>query len=216
MGKSCCENKSSELEQLRQKQAHVLKLVLGINAVMFLAEFVAGILAKSSALKADSLDMLGDAIVYGFSLYVLHRSYRWKSMAAFLKGMVIVGFAIFVLVETTFKVFSDFVPVAETMVHFGALAFAANLVCFYLLWKHREDDVNMRSTFICSRNDIISNSGVLVAAGLVWLLQSKWPDVIVGYSIALLFLFSAWPILVEAMAGLRSGQIAKSEDLRNH
>ncbi len=210
MGKSCCENKSSELEQLRKKQGRVLVTVLCINAFMFIAEFGAGIWAKSSALKADSLDMLGDAIVYGFSLYVLHRNDQWKSMAALLKGIIIVGFALFVLGETTLKLLTETMPQSQTMGVLGALALIANLYCFYLLWRHKEDDVNMRSTFICSRNDIISNSGVIAAASLVWWFQSKWPDIIVGYAIALLFFYSAWPIFLEAIAGLKKERLESS------
>lgn len=212
MGKSCCENKSSELEQLRTKQGKVLVTVLCINALMFIAEFGAGIWAKSSALKADSLDMLGDAIVYGFSLYVLHRNDHWKSMAALLKGIIIVGFALFVLGETTLKLLAETMPQSQTMGVLGALALLANLYCFYLLWRHKEDDVNMRSTFICSRNDIISNSGVIAAAVLVWWFHSKWPDIIVGYAIAVLFLYSAWPIFVEAIAGLKRERLESSKN----
>ncbi len=204
MGKSCCENKSSELTILREKQGRVLKIVLAINAIMFLVEFVSGLLARSSALTADSLDMLGDAIVYGFSLYVLHRSGQWKAAAALLKGIIIVGFASFVLVDTTLKALSDSVPVAQTMGLIGGLALVANASCLLLLWRHRSDDLNMRSTFICSRNDIISNCGVLAAALGVQLLSSKWPDLIVGYAIALLFFSSALPILLESVRELRS------------
>lgn len=203
MGQSCCEKKSSELVKLRERQKTVLKIVLAINFAMFLVEFGAGVVSKSSALKADSLDMLGDAIVYGFSLYVLHRSDRWKAKAAFLKGVIIVGFATFVLVDTTLKVFAPTLPIPETMGVVGGLALLANLACLLLLLRHRDDDINMRSTFICSRNDIISNTGVLLAAWLVGLLNSKWPDVVIGYVIAVLFFKSAWPILRDSVMQLR-------------
>lgn len=203
MGHSCCEKKGSELARLRERQGTILKIVLVINAVMFGVEFASGLIAKSSALKADSLDMLGDAIVYGFSLYVLHRSDRWKAKAALLKGMIIVGFALFVLSDTTMKVLSTTIPVAETMGLVGALALVANLSCLFLLLRHRNDDLNMRSTFICSRNDIISNSGVIAAAFLVQHFASKWPDIIIGYAIAILFLKSAWPILSDSIKELK-------------
>lgn len=200
MGHSCCENKTSELLALKDRQKSVLKIVLLINAAMFAVEFLYGILTKSSALKADSLDMLGDAIVYGFSLYVLSREKHWKARAALIKGLIIVGFAVFVLLDTTSKVFASVVPVAETMGIVGMIALAANVTCLLLLLRHRHDDINMRSTFICSRNDIISNGGVILASGLVYLTQSKWPDIIIGYGIGVLFLRSAWPILKEATA----------------
>jgi len=206
MGKSCCEGKSDELVKLREKQGRVLKIVLAVNAVMFLVEFVSGWIAKSSALQADSLDMLGDALVYGFSLYVLHRSASWKATAALLKGSIIVGFALFVLVSTTMKVITGTVPAYETMGAVGVLALAANALCLYLLYSHRRDDINMRSTYICSRNDILSNSAVLFAALGVSLTGSGWPDIAVGYGIAILFLGSAWPILREAISTLRRGE----------
>lgn len=203
MGKSCCETKSSELILLRAKQGSVLKIVLAINITMFFVEFIFGLLAKSSALTADSLDMLGDAIVYAFSLYVLHKNESWRAGAAFLKGLIIVGFAGFVLLDTSLKALSNTLPIYETMGVIGVLALAANLTCLLLLMRHRNDDLNMRSTFICSRNDIISNTGVLIAALMVYLSSSKWPDIVVGYLIAVLFFRSAWPILSESWKSLR-------------
>jgi cation diffusion facilitator family transporter len=200
----CCEKKSSELAQLRSKQAHILKIVLAINLVMFLVEYRYSFIAQSSSLMADSLDMLGDAIVYGFSLYVLHKSDRWRSTAALLKGLIIVGFAISVLVEVWFKIRTDFVPSSNTMGIIGALALAANTACLFLLYRHREDDLNMKSTWICSRNDIISNVGVLIAAVLVYFNQSKWPDIFVGLIIAALFIRSAVPLLFEAIQKIRT------------
>lgn len=204
MADSCCENKSAELVLLRGKQQWVLKIVLLINVLMFFVEFISGILAKSSALTADSLDMLGDAIVYGFSLYVLYRSDRWKAKAAFLKGVIIVGFALYVLFDTTLKVLNPTVPIAETMGIIGGIALLANVSCLLLLLRHRNDDINMKSTFICSRNDIISNVGVLSAALLVQVTNSKWPDIVIGYVIAVLFFRSAWPILKESIEQLKT------------
>lgn len=206
MGHSCCESKTSELLKLKEKQKTVLKTVLLINAAMFFVEFIYGLITKSSALKADSLDMLGDAIVYGFSLYVLSREEIWKARAAFIKGVIIVGFALFVLFDTTVKVLTPGVPIAETMGVVGLLALIANVSCLLLLLRHRHDDINMRSTFICSRNDIISNTGVIAASVLVYLTQNKWPDIIIGYIIAVLFLRSAWPILRDSVAHLQRGK----------
>ena len=117
--------------------------------------------------------------------------------------MIIVGFAIFVLFDTTLKVFSQSIPVYETMAWVGFLALVVNGICLYMLYSHRDDDINMRSTYICSRNDIVSNTGVLLAAAAVHLTQSKWPDIIVGYVIAIVFFRSAWPILVESIRQIR-------------
>ena len=201
--KSCCEAKSDELVKLRDKQAHVLRIVMAINLVMFFVEFSMGLLAASTALMADSLDMLGDAIVYGFSLYVLHKSERVRAGAALLKGIIITAFGFGVLIEAGAKLFSDSVPVAQTMGIIGLVALAANATCLVLLTRHKNDDLNMKSTWICSRNDIISNVGVLIAAGLVALTGTKWPDIAVGLVIAVVFLRSAWPILVESVAAMR-------------
>ena len=205
MAQSCCEAKSSELVLLREKQGRVLRIVLAINLAMFALEFGAGLWARSTALLSDSLDMLGDAIVYGFSLYVLHKNERFRALAAMLKGFIIVAFGTWVLIEAVTKIFEDSLPVAKTMGGVGLLALLANATCLVLLTRHRDDDINMRSTWICSRNDIISNTGVLLAAGLVYLTKSKWPDIAIGLLIAAVFLKSAWPILSESIKQWKNG-----------
>jgi len=139
---------------------------------MFLAEFVAGLLAGSVALLADSLDMLGDSLVYGFSLYVVNRSLQWKARAALAKAAVMAAFGLFVLAQLVYKLLHPALPIAEAMGLVGALALAANAVCFALLWRHRAEDINMRSVWLCSRNDILANVGVALAAGAVWMTQS--------------------------------------------
>jgi cation diffusion facilitator family transporter len=206
MGASCCENKSSELMQLKKKQAHVLRVVMAINLVMFVLEFSAGLWSRSTALMGDSLDMLGDAVVYGFSLYVLHKSERARALAAFLKGGLIVAFGLWVLYAAVGRMLTGAPPVAEAMGAIGLLALAANLACLLLLIRHKDDDLNMKSTWICSRNDIVSNTGVLLAAALVALTRSKWPDILMGLLVSLLFLKSALPILVESVRAMKRGE----------
>ncbi|MFN7904669.1 MAG: cation diffusion facilitator family transporter [Pseudobdellovibrionaceae bacterium] len=213
MSKSCCESKSDELVKLRQKQGSVLKIVMTINLVMFFGEFGVGMWANSTALMADSLDMLGDAIVYGFSLYVLHKSEYTRSTAALLKGIIIVFFGLGVLYEAVAKISSTMIPEAQTMGAIGLIALIANVTCLILLTRHKDDDLNMKSTWICSRNDIISNVSVMVAAGLVFITQSKWPDIIVGLMIAIIFLKSAWPILTESLAAMKLHKKKTKEDL---
>ena len=200
---SCCENKSCELETLRVTQSRTLKWVLAINLSMFFIEYSAGILAHSTALLADSLDMLGDALVYGFSLYVLNRSQKWLAVSALFKGLIMLAFGLFVLAEAGYKIINPVLPTAELIGSIGLLALLANLVCLRLLWSHKTDDNNMRSVWLCSRNDVIANSGVILAAGAVWLLQSRWPDIIVGLAIAILFLRSAWSVLSESITQIR-------------
>lgn len=194
----CCENKTSELNALKDSQSIVLKWVLAINAVMFIIEMTTGLLAHSTALLADSLDMLGDTMVYGFSLYVLHRGQKWLVISAMLKGMIMLCFGLFVLAEATYKIFLPVLPTAELIGGIGLLALIANLICFYLLWKHRSDDINMKSVWLCSRNDVFANTGVIFAAIGVALLQSRWPDIIVGLIIAGLFLHTSYYVLRDA------------------
>ena len=148
---ACCQDKQHELAAMQAAHGRVLKIVLAINAAFFVIEFTAGILANSTALLADSLDMLGDSFVYGLSLFALSRSVKWKAGASITKGVVMLAFGVGVLLEAFYKTIIGQVPVYETIGVIGALALAANLVCFALLYKHRSDNLNMRSTWLCSR-----------------------------------------------------------------
>jgi len=203
---SCCEDKSCEITALRASHARVLWIVLGINAVMFVVEGTAGLLAHSTALLADALDMLGDALVYGFSLFVLDRSARWQAGASLAKGVFMLAFGLGVLAEALYKAFVPVMPNAETMGIIGALALMANLVCFTLLYRHRADNLNMSSTWLCSRNDLIANVAVLMAAGASLLLVSRWPDIVVGSLIASLFLHSAIGVLRRSLKAWRASK----------
>ena len=200
---ACCEQKAEEIKTLRGEHRKVLIVVLVINAVLFFVEAGAGLLAHSTALLADSLDMLGDSLVYGFSLYVLWRSAEWKAIAAVLKGIVMAAFGVGVLAEAVYKVTAAVVPVAETMGIIGLLVLLGNGLCFLLLFRHRSDDLNMRSTWLCSRNDIIANLSVLVAAIGVKVFDASWPDILVGAAIAGLFLRSALTVLQESFAEMQ-------------
>ena len=200
---ACCEQKAEEIKTLRGEHRKVLIVVLVINAVLFVVEAGAGLLAHSTALLADSLDMLGDSLVYGFSLYVLWRSAEWKAIDAVLKGIVMAAFGVGVLAEAVYKVTAAVVPVAETMGIIGLLVLLGNGLCFLLLFRHRSDDLNMRSTWLCSRNDIIANLSVLLAAAGVRIFDSGWPDILVGAAIAGLFLRSASTVLQESFAEMQ-------------
>ncbi len=198
----CCEAKEQELAALRDEQRRVLVVVLVVNAAMFFIEFGAGLLSGSTALQADSLDMLGDSLVYGFSLYVLQRSLAWRARAALFKGLIMAVFGVGVLVESAIRLRAGVPPEVPTMMGVGLLALIANTFCFSLLWRHRADDINLRSTWLCSRNDLIANGSVLAAAALVAWSQSIWPDIIVGVGIAYLFLRTAASVLRESLAEL--------------
>ncbi len=173
-----------------------------INAAMFLVEGMAGLFAHSTSLLADALDMFGDALVYSFSLFALHRPPRWQVQAALLKGAFMLAFGLGVLAEAGYKVLVPVMPVSGTMGTIGSLALAANLTCFVLLYRHREDNLNMSSTWLCSRNDLIANVGVLIAAIAGYGLTSRWPDIVTGALIALVFIRSALGVLNESRQAL--------------
>jgi Co/Zn/Cd efflux system component len=192
---ACC-----AVRPVHARQRRVLQVVLGINAAMFLVELVAGLLAHSTALLADSMDMLGDAFVYGFSLYVIGRVPAWQARAALVKGIVMAGFGAGVLAEVGAKLAQGLTPAPGIMstVAFGALL--ANGAVLLLLWRHRADDINMRSAWLCSRNDVLANGSVLIAALGVAATGSPWPDILVGLGIATLFGLSALVVIRQALA----------------
>ena len=195
----CCSKKSDALVELGTKgRRSVLITALVINLTMFVAEFGAGIAARSTALMADSVDMLGDAFVYALSLYALSRGSRWKAGASVVKGGTILLFGAWIVAEVVDKLLHGTTPLPSLMALFGAIALVANLICLRLLWSHRDADVNMSSTYECSRNDVIANVGVLLAAAGVRVTGSAWPDILVGATVALLFLRSGVGVLREA------------------
>lgn len=200
----CCEHDGEELSALRERQSGVLKIVLGINAVMFVVIVGAGLYASSSALLTDSLDNLGDVFTYALSLWAVHLSARAKAKVAFFKGGLILLAALAVMVQIGYKLLHPAVPLFEIMGLFSLLALVANGTCLTLLWRHRGDDVNMRSVWECSRNDVAANLAVFLAAAGVWLTDSAWPDLLVAFLLALLFLRSAVRVLTSARASYRS------------
>lgn len=215
----CCANKESELAQLatRSAQRKVLFAVLVINAAMFGIELAAAVVAGSTALLADSVDMFGDATVYALTLFALDRGLRWRSGVALIKSGIVLLFGVWIAVQVTLRVFTGGVPAADTIGVIGLVALAANLTCLALLWRFRAHDVNMSSTFECSRNDVIANTGVLVAAAGVGLTGAAWPDLVIGALIAVVFLRSArsiaiaaWPQFRASNPGLRMGRREQS------
>jgi cation diffusion facilitator family transporter len=191
----CCEDKRCEIDAMRANHARVLWIVLALNAAMFIVEAAAGLSAHSTSLLADALDMLGDAWVYGFSLFVLARSARWQAGAALTKGGFMLVFGLGVLAEAAWKLAHPVLPQVGTMGVVGSLALVANLICAVLLFRHRADNLNMRSTWQCSKNDLIANLGVLLAAVGSHLTHAQGPDILVGVAIACLFLHSAVGVL---------------------
>ena len=216
MADDCCSRKGDTIAQLGRKadQRRVLIVVMVINFVMFVAEFGGGVFARSSAVMADSVDMLGDAVVYALSLYALSRGPRWEAGAALAKGGIILVFGIAVVFEIVNKFINGVPPSSTLMLAFGSAALIANLTCLAMLWRFRSENVNMASTFECSRNDVASNVGILVAAGVVAMTGAAWPDIAVGGIIALIFLRSAWRVLAEAIPVWREAGPMSPEVLR--
>jgi cation diffusion facilitator family transporter len=204
---SSCQDSHCFSSPHREDHIRVLKIVLAVNAAMFVAEAAGGLLFRSVALLGDSMDMFQDALVYAVSLYVLDRSPLWKARAALLKGLIMLLLGVGVLGQTVRHAFTGVVPAAGGMGAIGLAALAANTLCLLLLYKHRGDDLNMRSTWLCSRNDVVANGGVMLAAALVRWLGSPWPDIIVGGAIAVMILGSSIGILREVRRELKDKEV---------
>jgi Co/Zn/Cd efflux system component len=205
----CC-----QVNPVPERQRSVLHVVLWINLVMFVVEMVAGLVAHSTALLSDSADMLGDAIVYGFSLYVVARGPVWQARAALMKGTIMAAFGVGVVLEAGVKAVRGITPSADVMGGVGLLALTANACTLVVLWRHRGDDINMRSAWLCSRNDVLANLGVLVAALGVGRFGAAWPDIVIGLLIAALFGVSAVKVIREATRSLRAGRTHLAPPLR--
>lgn len=194
----------------------ILWVVIFINATMFVVEMSAGKLAGSQALQADALDFLGDALTYGLSLAVIGMSLKVRSTAALLKGLSLLGMGLWVFGSTVYQFFVLGLPKAEIMGLIGLLALAANLASVLLLMRYKDGDANVRSVWLCSRNDAIGNVAVMAASVAVWLTATAWPDLVVAIFMAGLFLRSAQLILVQSWQELRSGQDTGALDSHGH
>jgi Co/Zn/Cd efflux system component len=183
----------------------ILWTVIAINGVMFLVEMTAGHLAGSQALQADALDFLGDTLTYGLSLAVIGSSLRTRASAALLKGGSLLAMGLWVFGSTLYQLFFLGLPKAEIMGSIGFLAFAANVASVLLLMRYKDGDANVRSVWLCSRNDAIGNVAVMVAAVAVWGLGSAWPDIIVALIMAGLFLYSSAQIIGQSLKEYRTG-----------
>jgi Co/Zn/Cd efflux system component len=183
----------------------VLWIVLAINAVMFAIEIGAGLAAGSASLQADALDFLGDAGNYAISLFVVGMALRYRAMAALAKGSTMAVFGLWVLGITLWHAWHGTLPQAVTMGAVGFTALAANAASFVLLCRHRAGDANMRSAWICTRNDVLGNLAVLLAALGVLGTGTGWPDVLVAGIMASLALQGAFLVIQQARVELQSG-----------
>jgi Co/Zn/Cd efflux system component len=204
MGTDCCDH-CDMADPHRGSPAYrrVLWAVLAINAVMFAVEIGAGLVAGSAALQADALDFLGDSASYGISLFVVGMALRHRAMAAFAKGGTMGVFGLWVIATVLWHAAHGTLPSAFTMGAVGFAALAANAASFGLLWAHRGGDANMRSAWICTRNDVLGNLAVLLAAAGVFGTGMGWPDVIVATIMAGLALQGAWIVARQSLGELR-------------
>jgi Co/Zn/Cd efflux system component len=202
MSASCCGGPTERRED-DTRYRRVLWAVLAINAGMFGVEVVAGIAAGSASLQADALDFLGDAGNYGISLLVAGMALRRRAQAALVKGAAMAAFGIWVAGTIVWHAVYGTLPAAGTMGAIGSLALVANAACFALLWAHRSGDSNRRSAWICSRNDVLGNLAVLLAAFGVFGTRAGWPDLVVAGVMAALALQGAWVVIRQARAELR-------------
>ncbi|MFQ3627669.1 MAG: cation diffusion facilitator family transporter [Cyanobacteriota bacterium] len=175
-----------------------LRILLLINGVMFVVGIVAGVLAHSTALIADSLDMLADASVYAISFYAVGKSAHRKNRAATLSGIFQISLAVMVVVDVIRRFFGGSSPEPDWMMAVALLALIANSYSLYLLSKHRQGEVHMRASWIFTQNDVIANFSVIMAGLLVTLFNSRFPDLIVGFGIASLVIWGGISIIQDA------------------
>lgn len=201
---SCCPKGVPVFDGVDPRYKRILWTVIGINGAMFLGELVAGELAGSQALKADALDFLADTVTYGLSLAVIGASLRIRAMAALGKGVSLSLMALWVFGSTIYQTLVLGLPKAEVMGVVGVLALAANLASVMLLRPYKDGDANVRSVWLCSRNDAIGNVIVMAAAIGVWGTATAWPDLLVAAIMAGIFLSSSVQILRQAWAEYRA------------
>ena len=191
-------NCGCEVEIKDQAQKKVLYWLLTINAVMFVAELSIGWVAESTSLIADSIDMLADAIVYGIGLYAVGRAVTDKAKAALLSGYFQAVLGGLILIDIVRRIIYGSEPVSLLMMSMGFIALLANTICLLLISKHKDGEVHMRASWIFSTNDVIANTGVIVGGALVWWLDNRWPDIVIGVVISLVILRGAWLIQLDA------------------
>jgi len=187
-----------EIEIKDKAQSKVLIILLAINAAMFVFELGLGWYAESTGLIADSLDMLADAIVYGIGLYAIGKAVQHKARAALISGWFQAALAMLIVGDIIRRVLLGSEPVSALMMGVGVVALIANVICLSLIQSHKDGEVHMRASWIFSKNDVIANIGVIFSGGLVWALDSRWPDLLIGSLIALVILRGARHIILDA------------------
>jgi Co/Zn/Cd efflux system component len=206
---SCCGIDSQA--QIDNAQRKLLWTVLVLNAVMFFVEFIAGWIGQSSGLIADSLDMLADALVYSASLYAVGKTLKHKANAALLNGSLQLVLATLVVLDVIKRFLFGSAPSADIMLSVAFIALLVNVICFAMLYRFRNGDINIRASWICSRNDMLLNTGVIFSALLVSSQNAAWPDLLIALVIAAIVIVSAIGIVRNALQ-VRRGEADKIED----
>jgi Co/Zn/Cd efflux system component len=206
MADHCCAPPPLKLDPHRGNTAYrrALWAVLTINAAMFLVEIGAGLAAGSASLQADALDFLGDAANYSISLFVVGMALRYRATAAMVKGLTMGAFGLWIIGTVIWHALHGTLPSAITMGTVGIMALIANGISFGLLWAHRQGDANMRSAWICTRNDVLGNLAVLLAALGVFGSGTGWPDLTVAVIMAALAMQGSMTVARHALAELRN------------
>jgi cation diffusion facilitator family transporter len=187
-----------DVEVKDASQKAVLFWLLGINAVMFFVEMSVGIIADSTALIADSLDMLADAVVYGIGLYAIGKSILHKANAAKISGYFQLILGVMILLDIVRRSVLGSEPESLLMMGMGSVALIANVACLMIIRNHKNDEVHMRASWIFSANDVIANTGVIIAGAFVWWLDIRWPDLLIGTVVAVIVIRGAFMILKDA------------------
>ena len=187
-----------EVELKDSQQKTVLYWLLAINAPLFVFDIGFGWLSESTALIADSLDMLADAIVYTIALYAVGKSIQHKANAALVSGYFQLGLGVLILLDIARRLYGESEPHSWFMIGVGSVALVANVICLILIRKHNNDEIHMRASWIFSANDVIANLGVVIAGILVMVLEQRWPDIVIGSIISILILRGAYRILNDA------------------
>lgn len=200
-----------EIEIKDQEQKAVLYWLLGINAVMFIIEMSVGLLADSTALIADSLDMLADAVVYGVGIYAVGKTIVHKANAAKVSGYFQLALGLLILVDIARRATFGSEPESMLMMGMGGVALIANVICLAIIRKQKNGEVHMRASWIFSANDVIANMGVILAGVMVYLFDTRWPDLVIGFIVSIVVLRGAVLILKDARQEFRENSSTNGE-----
>ncbi len=195
MSDTCCGSALDAQFVADKHRRRILSIVLAINTMMFGFELTAGLWASSTALQADSLDMFADSLVYAISLYAVSHGPRARAFAGLSNGVLELLLGLTVLAQVGYHIVAPVTPLGSIIMIVAAIALTANLLCAALLLRFRHEDINMRAVWLCTRNDALGNAGTILAGGLVVLLTSRWPDLIIGTILAFILIYTAVKVI---------------------